>query len=65
MRSDLRKMLLAFMLLPLMGCVGAPRIAAVQTACSTLLPDTWREPVPGAPLPREASLTEYAVFADA
>lgn len=65
MRYGLRKMLLLCMLLPLMGCASAPPINAIQTACSAILPEAWRQPVPGAPLPRAETLQDYAVFADA
>jgi len=38
---------------------------ASPSACSTLIPDSWREPVPGAPLPNGETVGEWIAFADA
>lgn len=38
---------------------------ASPSACSTLLPDSWREPVPGAPLPQGDTVGDWIAFADA
>lgn len=42
----------------------APPIAAIPAACASLLPDTWRVPVPGAPLPEGSSVADWISFAD-
>ncbi len=38
---------------------------AAPSACSSLLPDEWREPVPGAPLPGGETVGEWIIFGDA
>lgn len=38
---------------------------ASQSACSSLLPDEWREGVPGADLPAGSSVGDWIAFADA
>lgn len=40
------------MLLGATGCVTSPPIIADKTACSALIPDSMRDPVPGADAPR-------------
>jgi hypothetical protein len=55
-------------LLPLLAvpaCAGAPPIVASPSACSTLIPDSWRAPVPGAELPKGDTVGEWVAFADA
>lgn len=47
------------------ACVGAPPIAASQSACSSLLPPDWRQGVPGAPLPDGNTVGDWEQFADA
>ena len=47
------------------GCVGAPPIAAIPSACSTLIPASWRAPVPGAPLPGGHTVGDWIAFGDA
>lgn len=47
------------------ACVGAPPILATPGACSGLLPDSWRQPVPGAPLPAGETVGDWIAFADA
>lgn len=44
-------LILLLPVLALSGCVGAPPIVATPSACASLLPEAWRMPVPGAPLP--------------
>lgn len=58
----------SILLLPLLavtGCVAAGPIVAPRTACSALLPQAWREPVPGAPLPQDDSAGAWIAFGDA
>lgn len=38
---------------------------AATSACSSLLPSEWREPVPGAPLPAGSTAGDWIAFADA
>lgn len=38
---------------------------ASPSACSTLIPDSWREAVPGAPLPKGDTVGEWVTFGDA
>lgn len=47
------------------GCVGAPPIVASQSACASLLPQAWRAPVPGAPLPLTDTAGDWIAFGDA
>ena len=61
-------MLLFPVLLVTPGCfpfVSEPPIAASQSACSSLLPPEWREPVPGAPLPDGETVGDWIAFGDA
>lgn len=52
-------------MLVLSGCVGAPPIVATPSACASLLPDEWRVPVAGAPLPLEGTAGDWIAFGDA
>lgn len=61
----MRLLLLGSVMLGLQACAGAPPILATPGACSRLLPDSWRVPVPGAPLPVEDVVGEWIAFADA
>lgn len=38
---------------------------ATQSACASLLPDNWRQPVPGAPLPDGNAVADWIAFGDA
>lgn len=38
---------------------------ATPGACSRLLPDSWRQPVPGAPLPTGETVGDWIAFGDA
>jgi hypothetical protein len=49
--APMRWSILLPMVLGLTACAGAPPIVAPSSACSALLPEAWRNPVPGAPLP--------------
>lgn len=50
--------------LALPGCVGTPPIVTTRAACSQLIPDSWKQPVEGAPLPPEsAALADWIGFA--
>jgi len=44
---------------------AGPPIVAAQSACSSLLPGEWREPVPAAPLPAGQSVGDWIAFGDA
>ncbi len=60
----MRKMILLTPLL-LAGCVTTGPIIASQSACSTIIPDSWRSPVPGAPLPAGEDVGDWVAFGDA
>ena len=52
-------------MLVLTGCAGGVRIIATPGACSALLPDNWREAVPGASLPAGDTVGDWIAFGDA
>ena len=52
-------------MLPLSACAGAPPIITTPNACSTLIPDSWREPVAGADLPEGNTVADWVAFGDA
>jgi len=65
MRPALLKLcLLLSIVLAAPGCVGAPPIAAIPSACASLLPGEWRAAVPGAPLPSDETVADWISFAD-
>lgn len=70
MRSDTRRARTR-LLLPLLAmlacaaCAGGPPIVASASACSSLIPGSWREPVPGAPLPKGDVVGDWIAFGDA
>lgn len=45
--------------------MGAPPIAAIPSACSTLIPASWHDPIPGAPLPAGRTVGDWIAFGDA
>ena len=61
---QLRLLPLAFVMLACPACVGAPPIVATPSACSTLIPENWRDGVPGAPLPDGESVGDWVAFGD-
>lgn len=68
-KSAKPRALLSLFLLPLIPLAAtlsacAPPIAAIPAACASLLPDIWRQPVPGAPLPEGSSVADWVSFAD-
>jgi hypothetical protein len=50
--------------LAVQACVPATPIAAIPAACASLIPDAWRVPVPGAPLPEGSTVADWISFAD-
>jgi hypothetical protein len=48
----------------LTGCVSAGPIVANPRACSDLVPQAWRTPVPGAPLPDGEEVADWIVFGE-
>lgn len=56
--------LLPLMVLAAMPSACAPPIAAIPAACASLLPDVWRTPVPGAPMPVGSTVADWISFAD-
>ena len=55
-------LLLAILALP--ACVSAPPIVSTPSACAQLLPDEWRKPVAGAPLPAGDTVGDWIAFGD-
>jgi hypothetical protein len=54
------------MLLACTGCASAPLTIAAPSACSTLIPSSHRQPVPGADLPGPAATAgDWVAFGDA
>lgn len=64
-RAPLRLLILVSMALAVTACASAPPIVAASSACSALLPEGWRTPVPGAPLPDGDTAGDWIAFADA
>ena len=64
-------MLLSILMPTLQACAlfaGAPPIVTSRAACSSLIPDTWRDGVPGADLPDGEggeTVGDWIAFADA
>ena len=70
MRSEMPKVRVRLLLplcamLGLSACAGGAVINAIPAACSTLIPETWREPVPGGPLPEGSTVGDWVAFGDA
>lgn len=59
------KLLVVGLTLALGGCMGSPPIIASPSSCSTLIPDSWRQPVPGADLPDGNTVGDWVAFGDA
>ena len=60
---DAMKVLIATLLLS--GCVSSPPIISSASACSSLIPDSWRTAVEGAPLPLGGTVGDWVAFGDA
>lgn len=56
-------MLVALILL-LTACAGTPVVTAMPNSCATLLPQEWKQGVPGAPLPDGDTVGDWIAFAD-
>ncbi len=55
-----------FVMLGLGACAGGPPIVTTNAAnCSTLLPDSWKAGVAGAPLPDGDTVGDWIAFGDA
>ncbi len=63
--APMRLSILMPLLLACAACAGAPPIAAIPSACSTLIPGSWHDPVPGAPLPDGRTVGDWIAFGDA
>lgn len=50
--------------LALAACVSAGPIVATPNSCSSLIPDSWREGVEGAPLPDGETVGDWIAFSD-
>jgi hypothetical protein len=64
-RGRLLPLILPFAMLGSGACVGAPSIVATPSACASLLPEEWKKPVPGAPLPDGDAVGDWIKFSDA
>jgi len=64
-KAQMKPWLLLSAMLALPGCVGGTLIAASPSACSTLIPDSWRVSVEGAPLPLGGTVGDWVAFGDA
>jgi hypothetical protein len=65
LRAPMRAWILLSTTLAAAACAGGPPIVASPSACSSLLPAEWREPVPGAPIPDGGTAGDWIQFADA
>lgn len=64
-RAPLRLSILVCAALASTACAGGRPIVAASSACSALLPQEWRQPVPGAPLPTGETVGDWVAFGDA
>lgn len=60
-----RLLLLLSATLVLPGCAGGVPISSTPSACSTLIPDSWHQPVTGADLPDGNTVGDWVAFGDA
>lgn len=66
LKVPMRVLALASTSLAVAACAGGPPIVTTQSAsCSTLLPPSWKDGVPGAPLPEGDTVGDWISFADA
>ncbi len=62
----MKRLALALMPLAAGACVaGQPTVTTQSAACSTLLPDSWKAGVAGAPLPDGDTVGDWIAFGDA
>lgn len=61
----MRPLTLVGPLVLLSGCAGNPVIVASPSSCSTLIPEAWHQPVPGAPLPEGNTVGDWVAFSNA
>jgi hypothetical protein len=47
------------------ACMGPPVVTASSASCSSLLPQEWKQGVPGAPLPDGQTVADWIAFGDA
>jgi len=64
LRAPIKRCLPLLMPLLAAACVAAPPIASTPLACTSLIPDLWRTPVPGTPLPEGSTVADWTSFAD-
>lgn len=55
---------LIVVLAALTGCAGAPIVTATPSSCSSLLPQSWKDGVAGAPLPDGNTVADWVVFSE-
>jgi hypothetical protein len=49
----------------LTACAGTPVVTTASASCAALLPPSWKDGVPGAPLPDGDTVGDWVAFADA
>lgn len=63
--APISALILASTALALSACVSGPPTVAAPSACSTLVPSSYRQPVPGADLPGlDAAAGDLWIFGD-
>ena len=70
MQSETRRVLTrlsiaAPLLLGSAACVAGPVLVTTPSACSSLLPDNWRTPIDGTPLPDGNTVGDWIAALDA
>lgn len=65
LRVRMLRLIPLFATLACAACAGGPVIVATPSACSSLIPDSWREPVAGADLPDGNTVGDWIKFGDA
>ena len=56
--------ILAVAALSLSACAGTPVVTATPSSCSSLLPESWKAGVAGAPLPDGNTVADWVVFGE-
>ncbi len=59
------KLVIILSTLALAACAGPPIVTASSASCSSLLPQSWKQGVPGAPMPDGDTVADWISFADA
>lgn len=65
LKVPMRAWLILPTMLALQACVGGASIVATPAACLAFIPESWRLPVEGAPLPSGQTVGDWIAFGDA